>query len=95
MTDLIKEHFSKLIRSKRDEKKWTQQVASDVSAISNREYSNLERGTKAPDVQTLINRRIVYGIDLNEFVDNLVTAGYVVEERKPKPYKPERRDTGK
>ena len=81
MIILIKKHFSKLLYAKRRERKWTQEKSATRCGKTTKQYFNLEKGNSLPEMETLINLTIIYDIDLNQFVRDLVDDGYKIEDK--------------
>ena len=87
MTELIKKHLSEVLYEKRKTRKWSQELSAAKCGKSARQYGHLEKGESLPKTQTLIDLTIIYDIDLNQFIKELVSDGYAVEDREYEPRK--------
>lgn len=85
MRELIKEELSKVLREKRKIKDWTQDEAAEKCGRSRREYEKLENCECLPATDTLINLKLMYDINLEEFIKDLVAKGYSIDDRSCTP----------
>ncbi|MEV2908461.1 helix-turn-helix transcriptional regulator [Paenibacillus larvae] len=60
-----KKKFGAAIKTKRKERKMTQQEVSDVTGLSRNYISDLESGRYLPSVETLISLALPLSLDLN------------------------------
>lgn len=80
-SDLLRRSFRQTLILKREELSYTQQVMAEKSAITLKEYSNLELGKCLPKFQTLVNMAIAFNIDLNLYISSVIELGYVVMDK--------------
>ena len=74
--NLLNQTFSQILMDKRTELKLTNAKMSEICCISNREYSDLEKGVCLPQFKTLVNMLINLNIDFNEYIKTITDMGY-------------------
>ena len=77
---ILKMCFSKTLYFKRVELKLNQKKMAERYYLSPRQYTDLENGKRLPSFKSLINIIINSGIDLNLFIEEIIKAGYALED---------------
>jgi len=57
-----------LIREKRIEKDWSQEQLADLACISRTHLGSIERGEKAPSLETILNISEALSVDIKELI---------------------------
>lgn len=74
--NLLNQMFSQILMDKRTELKISKAKMSEICCISDREYSDLEKGICLPRFETLVNMLINLNIDFNEYIKIITDMGY-------------------
>ncbi len=78
---LVKSILSKAIYKARKHLDKTQESVSEMLCLSPKEYRNIESGKSLPLFDTLLRLRMVLKIDINSICDEIIKAGYHIEDK--------------
>ena len=77
---IVKINLGRGLYKGRSARNYSQEDAAAAIGITSRQYLDLERSKRTPQLYTFLNYAIIFEVDLNQFLRKIVQDGYKVED---------------